>query len=511
MTSLSTPISYEDGYSAKTIFQSTHRRSGVTFGDCIILPGEITFGIENVKLNTQLTRNIKLNVPLVSSPMDTVTEHQMATSMALQGGLGIIHCNLSVADQVEQVRRVKSYKNGFILNPICAGPNSTLADLDEISETKGVSGIPITSTGKIGGKLLGIITSRDSDFVTDRSTQASTIMTPRSELTTSTENCTLEEANKMMQESRKGKLPIVDADGNLYALIARADLLKQRDFPHATKSSRDGSLMVGAAVSATEEDRLRVDALVDAGVDVLIVDSKQGDSREQIEMIKYIKSKHGETVDIIGGNAVTVTQIRHLIEAGVDGIRVGMGAATISTAQLVKAVGRAQISAVYHTSRIAKEHGVPVIADGGIANTGCAIKALAMGASCVMMGSLLAGTEESPGEYFFRDGMRLKQYRGMTSRESNLKGGGGSKMRSRQKTSHTHGVSGTVMDKGSINLFVPYMTQSIKHGFQDIGTTSIANLHEQLFTGKLRFELRSQAAQKEGGIHDLFTYEKRLF
>ena len=640
MTSLSAPISYEDGYSAKTIFQSTHRRSGVTFGDCIILPGEITFGIENVKLNTQLTRNIKLNVPLVSSPMDTVTEHQMATSMALQGGLGIIHCNLSVADQVEQVRRVKSYKNGFILNPICAGPNSTLADLDEISETKGVSGIPITSTGKIGGKLLGIITSRDSDFVTDRSTQASTIMTPRSELTTSTENCTLEEANKMMQESRKGKLPIVDADGNLYALIARADLLKQRDFPHATKSSRhwklswirrcmntkwlwwfhewyelepsyarqrlddqmndnhhnlpqwtlqgidalghnmfawanvfqfsselttstenctleeankmmqesrkgklpivdadgnlyaliaradllkqrdfphatkssrDGSLMVGAAVSATEEDRLRVDALVDAGVDVLIVDSKQGDSREQIEMIKYIKSKHGETVDIIGGNAVTVTQIRHLIEAGVDGIRVGMGAATISTAQLVKAVGRAQISAVYHTSRIAKEHGVPVIADGGIANTGCAIKALAMGASCVMMGSLLAGTEESPGEYFFRDGMRLKQYRGMTSRESNLKGGGGSKMRSRQKTSHTHGVSGTVMDKGSINLFVPYMTQSIKHGFQDIGTTSIANLHEQLFTGKLRFELRSQAAQKEGGIHDLFTYEKRLF
>jgi IMP dehydrogenase len=462
-----------------------------------------------VALSSQITKNITLNLPLVSSPMDTVTEHRMATAMALQGGLGIIHCNLSVEDQVEQIRRVKRYKNGFILDPICAGPDSTLSDLDEISEKKGVTGIPVTSTGKVGGELLGIITSRDSDFVSDRSTKASSIMTPRSDLTTSTEDCTLEEANRMMQESRKGKLPIVDSDGNLYALIARADLLKQRDFPHATKSPKDGSLMVGAAVAAVVEDRPRVDALVNAGVDVIIVDSKQGDSRQQIDMIKYIKSTHGDVVDIIGGNAVTVTQIRHLIEAGVDGIRVGMGAATISTAQLVKAVGRAQISAVYHTSKIAKEYGVPVIADGGIANTGCAIKALSMGASCVMMGSLLAGTDESPGEYFFRDGMRLKQYRGMASREA-IVGGSGSNMR-RQQSSHAHGVSGTVMDKGSIGLFVPYMTQSIRHGFQDIGATSISDMHDQLFSGKLRFELRSQAAQKEGGVHDLFSYEKRLF
>ena len=395
---------YIDGYSAVQIFSSPHRRSGVTFGDCIILPGEIKFGIEQVALSTRLTKNISLNLPFVSSPMDTVTEHQMATAMALQGGLGIIHCNLSIEDQVDQIHRVKRYKNGFILNPICAGPTSTLADLDVISESKGVTGIPVTSTGEVGGQLLGIITSRDSDFVNDRTTAVSSIMTPVSDLTTSNENCTLEEANLMMQESRKGKLPIVDKDGNLYALIARADLLKQRDFPHATKSKKDGSLMVGAAVSVGVEDRPRVDALVAVGVDVIIVDSKQGDSREQIDMIEYIKSTYGDRVDVIGGNAVTVTQIRHLIEAGVDGIRVGMGAATISTAQLTKAVGRAQISAVYHTSKIAKEFGVPVIADGGIANTGCAIKALSVGASCVMMGSLLAGTEESPGEYFFRDG-----------------------------------------------------------------------------------------------------------
>jgi IMP dehydrogenase len=334
-------------------------------------------------------------------------------------------------------------------------------------------------------------------------------MTPRSDLTTAGVDCTLEEANKIMQESRKGKLPIVDGEGNLYALISRADLLKQRDFPHATKSKKDGSLMVGAAVSISSEDRPRVDALVNAGVDVIIVDSKQGDSREQIEMIKYIKNTHGNLVDVIGGNAVTVTQIRHLIDAGVDGIRVGMGAATISTAQLVKAVGRAQISAVYHSSKVAKEYGVPVIADGGIANTGCAIKALAVGASCVMMGSLLAGTEESPGEYFFRDGMRVKSYRGMASREAILRRSGSSS--SRQHSVHAHGVSGTVMDKGSINLFVPYMAQSIKHGFQDIGASSISSLHQQLHDGKLRFELRSQAAQKEGGVHDLFTYEKRLF
>ena len=497
-----------DGWSARQIFQSAHRRSGVTFGDCIILPGAITFGIDDVNLKTNLTKNIQLNYPLVSSPMDTVTEHQMATAMALQGGLGVIHCHLGVEAQAENVRRVKRYKNGFILDPICAGPQDTLLDLDKIAAEHGVTGIPVTSTGKVGGKLLGIITSRDSDFVKDRSTPVTSIMTARTELTTSTENCTIEEAHKLMAESRKGKLPIVDADDNLTALIARADLLKQRNFPHATKSSKDGSLMVGAAVEPNEESRPRVDALLGAGVDVIVVDSKQGDSREQLDMIRYIKGKYGDLVDVIGGNAVTATQIRHLIEAGVDGIRVGMGVGTISTAQLVKAVGRAQLSAVYHTSQIARRHGVPVIADGGIANTGCAIKALAMGASCVMMGSLLAGTEESPGDYFFQDGMRLKRYRGMASREAILGRGGFQKNR---QITHAHGVSGTVMDKGSINLFIPYMTQSIRHGFQDIGAQSIADVHDQLFSGKLRFELRSQAAQKEGGVHDLHSHTRKLF
>jgi IMP dehydrogenase len=498
-----------DGWSAKMIFQSAHRRAGVTFGDCIILPGAITFGCDDVQLTTRLTKHIKLNCPLVSSPMDTVTEHEMATAMALQGGLGVIHCHLSVEKQVEQINRVKRYKNGFILDPICAGPSDTLLELDRIASERGVTGIPVTSTGKVGGELLGIITSRDSDFVKDRSAPVTSIMTVRSDLTTTTQDCTLEEAHKLMADSRKGKLPVVDSAGNLTALIARADLLKQRNFPHATKSPKDGSLLVGAAVEPGEEERPRVDALVAAGVDVIVVDSKQGDSRAQLEMIRFIKGKYGDDVDVIGGNAVTVTQIRHLIDAGVDGIRVGMGAGTISTAQLVKAVGRAQISAVYHTSKIAKEHGVPVIADGGIANTGCAIKALAMGASCVMMGSLLAGTEESPGEYFFRDGMRLKQYRGMASREAIL-GRGGARANRRQKM-HAHGVSGTVMDKGSINLFIPYMTQSIRHGFQDIGAQSIEDIHEQLFTEKLRFELRSQAAQKEGGVHDLHSHTRKLF
>ena len=509
---------WQDGWSAQQIFSSRHRRAGVTFGDCIILPGRITFGCADVALKTRLTKNVSLNIPLVSSPMDTVTEHRMATAMALQGGLGVIHAHLSVAEQVEQVRRVKRYKNGFILSPVCAKPDATLADLDAIAQSKGITGIPVTVSGAVGSELLGIITSRDSDFVADRSTPVRSIMTVRADLVTSNEACTLEEAHKLMSESRKGKLPIVDAAGNLTALIARADLLKQRDFPLATKSPKDGSLMVGAAVEAREDEQPRVDALVDAGVDVIVVDSKQGASREQLALIRYIKATHGDAVDVIGGNAVTVTQIRHLIEAGVDGIRVGMGTGTISTAQLVKAVGRAQLSAVYHTSKIAREHGVPVIADGGIANTGCAIKALAMGSSCVMMGSLLAGTEESPGDYFFQDGMRLKRYRGMASREAILgrhgSGGGsggvgsGSQLQHQQ---HAHGVSGTVMDKGSINLFIPYMAQSIRHGFQDIGVQSIEHIHSQLFSGKLRFELRSQAAQKEGGVHDLFTYEKRLF
>jgi IMP dehydrogenase len=399
MSSLTNPGKVEefiDGYSAQQIFSSKHRRSGVTFGDCIILPGEITFGIDQLNLATKLTKNITLNLPFVSSPMDTVTEHQMATAMALQGGLGIIHCNFSIEDQVDQINRVKRYKNGFILDPLCCGPEATLLDLDEIAEKQGITGIPVTSTGKVGGQLLGIITSRDSDFVVDRSTKAVSIMTPRSELTTSTENCTLEEANKMMQESRKGKLPIVDGDGNLYALIARADLLKQRDFPHATKSSKDGSLMVGAAVSVRVEDRPRVDALVKAGVDVIIVDSKQGDSREQIDMIQYIKSTHGDAVDVIGGNAVTVSQIRHLIEAGVDGIRVGMGAATISTVSVcLGCLGGGYLGGGWLGGGCS---GGGVVSGGGCLGGGC-LGGGCLGGGCLGGGCLVLGSKDTTWQF----------------------------------------------------------------------------------------------------------------
>ncbi|MBM4054882.1 MAG: IMP dehydrogenase [Planctomycetes bacterium] len=488
-----------NGLDAKTLFE---REEGFTYNDFILLPGHIDFVLEEVSLDTNLTRNIKIKRPLVSSPMDTVTESKMAISMALLGGIGIIHYNNTIEEQTKEVRKVKRFENGFITEPVVLSPAHTIRDVDTIKEAYGFSGIPITEDGTLNSRLVGIVTKRDIDFEKNRMKRLSEVMTKQ--LVTAPAGISLADGNKILRESKKGKLPLIDKQGRLVSLMSRTDLLKNEDFPFASKN-KDKQLLAGAALSTREEDKERLAELEKAGVDVVVIDSSQGDTIFQINMIKYIKKNYPH-IEVIGGNVVTAKQCKSLIDAGVDSLRIGMGSGSICITQDTLAVGRAQGSAVYQTAKFSKEYAnIPVIADGGIAHIGHIVKALALGAGAVMMGGLLAGTTESPGEYFYEGSMRVKKYRGMASHEAMERGGGKRYLSVEDRVKVAQGVSGTVVDKGSVIHLGQYLMQSMLHSLQELGWKSIHDLHTGLYDGSLRFEMRSPSAQAEGGVHDLYS------
>jgi len=389
-----------------------------------------------------------------------------------------------------------------------------------------------TETGKAGSKLLGIITTRDIQFHHDDNASVTDVMT--TDLVTAKTGISLTEANDILRKSKKGKLPIVDASGNLVSLVSRADLMKNLHYPLASKLPDSKQLITAAAIGTRPEDKDRLKALVDAGLDIVILDSSQGNSMYQIEMIKFIKQTYPE-IDVIGGNVVTREQAASLIAAGVDGLRIGMGSGSACITQEVMAVGRPQATSVFNVASFAAKFGVPCIADGGIQNVGHIVKGLAMGASTVMMGGLLAGTTESPGEYFVsREGQLVKAYRGMGSiaaMEDKKAGGAAAsgttiaaKDAAKSKSAGTaryfsegdkvlvaQGVSGSVLDRGSVTKFVPYLMAGVQHSLQDVGIKSVTELREGVQKGTVRFELRTVSAQAEGNVHGLHSFDKKLY
>ena len=464
---------------------------GITFDDVLLVPqySEVTPNL--VDLSTYLTKSIKLNIPMMSAGMDTVTEHRMAIAMARQGGIGIIHKNMSVEAQAEEVDKVKRSENGVITDPFSLSPEHTLQDANELMGKFRISGVPITENGK----LVGIITNRDLKFETDFTKKIKESMTSEG-LITAKQGITLEEAKAILAKSRKEKLPLVDDDFNLKGLITIKDIEKQIKYPLAAKDAQ-GRLLCGAAVGITRNVMERVEALVNAKVDVIVLDSAHGHSKNIIEAVKEIKAKFPE-LQVIAGNVATAAATKDLIEAGADAVKVGIGPGSICTTRIVAGIGVPQISAVMDCYEAAKEYGVPIIADGGIKFSGDMTKAIAAGANVCMMGSMFAGCDEAPGTFELYQGRKYKVYRGMGSIAAMENGSKDRYFQTDAKKLVPEGVEGRVAYKGTLEDTVFQLMGGLRAGMGYCGAPTI----EDLKTNG-QFVKISAASLKESHPHDI--------
>lgn len=445
----------------------------LTYDDVLLLPAYSEVLPRETRTETRLTRNIRLNIPLLSAAMDTVTEADMAIAMAQEGGIGIIHKNMTVARQAEEVRKVKRSESGMILDPITLTEGATLADAHRIMRDFKIGGIPVVDAE---GRLTGILTNRDLRFQTDLSRPVTDIMT-KDKLVTAREGVDLEQAEEILQQYRIEKLPIIDADQRLVGLITYKDILKKKSHPNACKDDF-GRLRVGAAVGVTPDLLDRVGALVKAGVDVVSIDTAHGHSKGVMDALRSVKAAF-PTLDVMVGNVATGEGAKALADAGADAVKVGVGPGSICTTRVIAGVGMPQLTAVYEAAKALDGTGVPVVADGGIRYSGDMVKALAAGASSVMVGSLLAGTEEAPGEIIIAEGRRFKTYRGMGSVEAMEDG---SKDRYFQdaeddlKKLVPEGIVGRVAFKGKVGEIIYQMVGGLKAGMGYCGTPDLEAL-----------------------------------
>lgn len=466
-------------------------KQGLTFDDVLLIPAHSDVLPRDVDVRTHLTQNVTLNIPVMSAGMDTVTEAEMAIAMAREGGIGVIHKNMSIDEQAREVKLVKRSEHGIIVDPIYLAPDNTLSDADELMNKYHISGVPITENGK----LVGIITNRDMRFETDLSRPISDIMTSKG-LITAPEHTTMEEAKRILQAHRIEKLPLVDDDGHLKGLITIRDIEKMRKFPNSNKDS-DGRLKVAAAIGVTSDVEDRVEALLDAKADVLVIDTAHGHSEGVLQTIRRLR-KSFPHLELIAGNVATYDATKALIEAGVSAVKVGIGPGSICTTRVIAGIGVPQITAIYDCAKAAEGTGIPIIADGGIQYSGDIAKALGAGASCVMLGNLLAGTEEAPGEMIIYQGKNYKSYRGMGSLGAMQAGSKDRYFQQNAKKLVPEGIEGRIPYKGHVSDVLFQLIGGLRASMGYCGAKDIKVMNEDT-----QFIQITGAGLRESHPHDV--------